>query len=208
MVYVFAVLSALLFLTLTVTQVRAHRLRTILVTSRDDATAHAQEAREAQLRAEAQVRDLSARVADLIELDSVRKLQVQAARKDGEAHGRKDALKRAQAVAHGFSGENFAPLLDNRWDHKDFRHMGDPVDYLVFVDMDKVRNSKAGPALQEVVLLDIKTGGSQLSTIQRRIRDAVSDGRVRFAIYNTDTGELRAWPPYEEPEDRQLKLFS
>jgi predicted Holliday junction resolvase-like endonuclease len=121
-------------------------------------------------------------------------------------NARVDAVKRAQAVAHGFEGENFAPLLQNRWNHKDFRHMGDPIDFLVLAGMDNVRHSKAGTALDEVVLLDIKTGKSQLSTIQRRIRDAVVQGRVRFAVYNTDTGRLRCWPADPEPSQLLLPL--
>lgn len=117
---------------------------------------------------------------------------------------RADAVRRAHAVAHGFEGENFAPLIQDRWDIKDFRHMGDPVDYLVFANADKVRTSKAGPQVEEVVLLDIKTGKSSLNTIQRRIRDAVTAGRVRFAVYNPDTKKLKCWPP--DPNPKQLEL--
>lgn len=119
---------------------------------------------------------------------------------------RADAVKRATAVAHGFESENFAPLIDERWNHKDFRHMGDPIDYLVLDGMSDIRGNSKLP-LEEVVLLDIKTGGSQLNTIQRRIRDAVIEGRVRFAVFNTDTGITRAWPPYEKQKDKQLELL-
>lgn len=77
--------------------------------------------------------------------------------------------------------------------------MGDPVDFLVFAGMDEVRHGKQ--TIDEVVLLDIKTGKAQLNKIQRRIRDAVVEGRVVFATYNTDTQELRTWP--ERPESTQ-----
>jgi len=126
------------------------------------------------------------------------------ARKVKEA--RKDAVKRATAVAHGFESENFAPLIQDQWNHKDFRHMGDPIDFVVFAGMEEVRNNKAGTPLEEVVLLDIKTGSSGLSTLQRRIRDAVVAKRVSFAVYNTDSNELRTWPAKVEETDLQLEL--
>jgi predicted Holliday junction resolvase-like endonuclease len=132
----------------------------------------------------------------LIKMQSSYELEIDASYSRGEKHGRADALKKSKAVAHGFSAENFAPLLHEHWNHRDFRHMGDPIDYLVFAGIDDVRQTGAKSSIEEIVLLDIKTGGSQLSTIQRRIRDAVSEGRVRFATYNVDTQELRTWPPY------------
>jgi|14BtaG_2_1085337.scaffolds.fasta_scaffold00028_30 predicted Holliday junction resolvase-like endonuclease len=119
-------------------------------------------------------------------------------------HARTDAVKRAAAVAHGFEGENFAPLIQEHWSHKDFRHMGDPVDFIVFSGAETVRSSPAGPEVQEIVLLDIKTGSSGLTTVQRRIRDAVVANKVKFAMYNPDTRKLRIWP--ESPAPNQLEL--
>ena len=117
---------------------------------------------------------------------------------------RKDAVKRARAVTHGFSSENLAPLINNQWDPKDYRHMGDPIDYLVIAGMNKVRQNKAGIPVEEIILLDIKTGKSQLNTIQRSIRDAVVNKKVRFAIYKTETHKLQTWPPYpSEPSKQQ-----
>jgi predicted Holliday junction resolvase-like endonuclease len=129
--------------------------------------------------------------------------EVQRSFKDGEAFGRKDALKRSAAVNHGFSSENFAPLL-TKWSHKDFRHMGDPIDYLVVPGMSDSR--QASSPIEEVILLDIKTGSSQLNAIQRKIRDAVKNGKVRFAVFNPDTQETRFWPPYQEELPIQLEL--
>lgn len=112
--------------------------------------------------------------------------------KRAEKLARADALSKSKAVSHGFSSENFAPLLMDH-NHKDFRHMGDPVDFIVFSGSDSVRR-KEQKELNEIVLLDIKTGNAQLNSVQRRIRDAVVDGRVRFAVYNTDTKKTRVWP--------------
>jgi len=125
--------------------------------------------------------------------------------KRGDKKGRQDALKRSKSITHGFVSENFAPLFNHHdWNPKDFRHMGDPIDYLVIPGMSLVHQAGAQANVEEVVLLDIKTGNSQLNTVQRRIRDAVVNGRVRFATYNTDKGQLRCWPP--SLESAQLKL--
>ena len=112
--------------------------------------------------------------------------------KHNEAAIRKDAIARSQAITHGFSGENFAPLLTS-YNHKDFRHIGDPVDYLVIAGGADVRD-RVKDELDTIILLDIKTGNAKLNTIQRRMRDAVVAGKVRFGVFNTDTGKLRTWP--------------
>lgn len=106
---------------------------------------------------------------------------------------REDAVKKSKAVNRGQAFEQFAPFL---MDHnpKDFRHLGDPIDFLLLVGYDDLR-AKRSKTLKEIILLDIKSGKSDLSTEQRRIRDAVVDGRVRFGLYNTDKQQLRLWPP-------------
>lgn len=109
---------------------------------------------------------------------------------------RQQTLERARAVSHGFSGENFAPLLSDL-PHKDFRHLGDPIDYLVIAGADAVRK-KESDEVEMVYLLEIKTGKSNLNRLQRRIRDAVVAGRCCFAVYNTDTREFQSWARQED----------
>ena len=118
---------------------------------------------------------------------------------------RADAVKRSKAVQHGFTSENLAPLVQSRWNPDDFRHMGDPVDFIVFANHHKFRGSKA-EIIEEVVLLDVKTGNSQLNKVQRRIRDAVQQGRVRFAVYNLDKQQLRCWPADGPSPQLQLPI--
>ena len=40
--------------------------------------------------------------------------------------------------------------------------------------------------LKSVLFMDIKTGTANLTTLQRRIRDAIRDGRVEFQVYNPE----------------------
>ena len=202
MIYALAALSGLLFITLIVTQVRSGRLQDLLRKAVDDTTNHAQKLQadvdfyiDMMRKAEEKATDLRQQLVNEVRLGDKR---VKAARAD--------AVKRSKAVGHGFSSENLAPFNQVRWVTKDFRHMGDPVDYLVVAGMSNVHALGAKAIVDEVVLLDIKTGKAKLNTIQRRIRDAVVAGRVRFAVLNTDTGQLRLWPP--DPPPKQLELFT
>lgn len=88
---------------------------------------------------------------------------------------RKDALKRSQAVVSGKATEHLVPLLPSfPFDPKDARFLGSPVDLVVFDGLSE-------DDLREIVFVEVKTGASAaLSTRERRIRDAVADGRVRF----------------------------
>lgn len=102
---------------------------------------------------------------------------------------RKDTLKRSERVARGFTIENFAPFLQQKYSPTDFRHLGDPVDYVIYDGLTDVHQG-VSDEIKEIILLDIKTGQSKLNKAQRRIRDAVDSGKVSFQIYNPDKGEL------------------
>jgi len=105
---------------------------------------------------------------------------------------RKDANKRSRAVIRGQATEHLAPLMHTDFNFKDFRFLGDPIDYLICAGSSAIKDGTSD-AIDEIVLLDIKTGKSQLNKTQRRIRDAVVEGRVSFAIYNTDENTTRYW---------------
>jgi predicted Holliday junction resolvase-like endonuclease len=98
---------------------------------------------------------------------------------------RKDSLKRSDRIARGFAIENLAPLIQSEYSPKDFRHFGDPIDYIVFDGLSELQKGDISE-LRNVVFLDIKTGNSRLNTVQRRVRDAINDGRVSFKVYNPD----------------------
>ena len=102
---------------------------------------------------------------------------------------RKETLKKSERVARGFTVENFAPYLQEKYSPTDFRHLGDPVDYIVYDGLTDVHQG-VSDEIKEVILLDIKTGQSRLNKAQRRIRDAVDSGKVSFQVYNPDKGEL------------------
>jgi len=106
---------------------------------------------------------------------------------------RADAVKKSKAVVNGFSWENFAPLL-GAWPQGDFRHLGDPIDYLVCAGASAVNNGDQD-LIDEIVLLDVKTGKASLNKTQIRIRNAIIAGRVAFAVFNPETGVIKEWRP-------------
>lgn len=105
---------------------------------------------------------------------------------------RADALSRQKMVRTGYTSEHFAPFAIPLWPVEDYFRVGGSVDYLVLPGADAVRD-KRQDEVDEVVLLDIKTGKADLNTVQRRIRNAVIEGRVAFATYNMDTQEMKRW---------------
>lgn len=83
--------------------------------------------------------------------------------------------KRSTEVRTGHIVEKFAPFLnDFPYDPERAYFMGKPIDYLVF-DEDMVR------------FLEIKSGGSRLTSRQRQIRNLIQEKKVSFEeIHVTD----------------------
>lgn len=105
---------------------------------------------------------------------------------------RQDANQRSRSVLRGQATEHLAPYLMPDYPLKDFRFIGDPVDYLITLGASAIHDGETD-LIERVVLLDIKTGNSKLNKVQRRIRDAIVDGRVYFMTYNPDTEETKEW---------------
>lgn len=73
--------------------------------------------------------------------------------------------------------------IDEHWRVEDWQFIGAPIDYVVFDwRQDKVENLTDG----KVVLLDVKSGKSQLTSKQRRIRDLIKAGRVEWREIRLD----------------------
>ena len=97
---------------------------------------------------------------------------------------------RAQS-AHSSKGqllEKWTPFLTHeeiepQWKPEDWSFLGNPLDYVVWEWYnDKIQNIEEG----KVVLLDVKSAKSQLSTKQRRIRDLIKAGKVEWREIRLD----------------------
>lgn len=99
-----------------------------------------------------------------------------------EARIRADAEQRSRAVLSGRISEQLAPMrLDCPFNPSDARFLGSPVDFIVFDGYTDVRDGKA-TVLREIVFVDIKTGGSRLTPVERRLKVCVEEGRVRWEL--------------------------
>lgn len=91
---------------------------------------------------------------------------------------RSDAINRSRAVLNGQMVEQIAPFLPNfPCNPGDARFIGKPVDYIAFpglADKDSV---------DEVLLIEVKTGTSKLNEREKGVKNAVKQGRVRYVEY-------------------------
>jgi predicted Holliday junction resolvase-like endonuclease len=112
-------------------------------------------------------------------------------RRGAEMAIRRESSKRSHAVLRGRITEQLAPLfLHFPFEASDARFIGSPIDFIVFDGYsDAVRGSARG--LRSIVFIDVKTGSSTLTTVQRRIRDCVEAGNVWCYSPNVSSGPKR-----------------
>ena len=100
--------------------------------------------------------------------------ELQAYKQEFEAEIRRDAVARSDATTRGRISENIAPYLPGfNFEARDARFLGSPIDFVVF---DGLHENEC----HRVVLVEVKSGSSNLSTRERRVRDAVLEGRVEW----------------------------
>jgi predicted Holliday junction resolvase-like endonuclease len=87
-------------------------------------------------------------------------------------------------VVAGKATEHLAPLLPGfDFDPRDARFLGSPIDFIVFDGLSEGE-------LHEIVFVEVKTGPEAvLSSRERRVRDAVDAGRVRFLEVRIDPSD-------------------
>ncbi len=91
---------------------------------------------------------------------------------------RADAVKKSRAVLGGQFTEQIAPFLPNfPCNPGDARFIGKPVDFVAFP------GSAEGKNIDEILLIEVKTGSSRLSERELQIKKAVEKGSVRYVVY-------------------------
>ncbi len=97
--------------------------------------------------------------------------------RDREREARRDSVERSRATLSGQFLERLAPHFpDFPYDPTDLRFLGTPVDYVVFDGLSE-------GVVDAIVFLEVKSGEAGLSTVQRRVRDAIEAGAVRWDVY-------------------------
>lgn len=97
---------------------------------------------------------------------------------------REDAVKRSRAVVGGQVAEQLAPYLpDFPCDPGDARFIGKPIDFVCFSGGSGRAAAEAGGTVDEIIFVEVKSGGSGLSKTEKSVRDAIIGGRVRWVEY-------------------------
>ncbi len=97
------------------------------------------------------------------------------------AKERKEAVKRSRAVIGGQVSEQIAPFLPNfPCNPGDVRFVGKPIDFVGFP------GAAEGKPIKEVLLIEVKTGRSQLSQREKEIKAAVDAGKVRYVVWRAN----------------------
>jgi predicted Holliday junction resolvase-like endonuclease len=91
---------------------------------------------------------------------------------------RRSAITQSRSVLGGKFTEQIAPFLpDFKYDPTEARFIGTPFDLIIFPGL-------ASGDPQEIVLMEIKTGKNcQLSPVERRVRELIENGMVRYELY-------------------------
>ena len=98
--------------------------------------------------------------------------------REREKSAREDSVKKSRATLTGKFLEQLGPYLpDFPYDPTEVRFIGSPIDCLVFP-------GSSAEECGEVVFLEVKSGKSGLSKIQRQVKQGVQEKRVRWDEYH------------------------
>jgi len=95
---------------------------------------------------------------------------------------REDAIKKSRAVLSGQFSEQLAPYLpDFPYKPNEARFIGKPIDFIIFKGMDDKK-------IDEVVFVEVKSGGSRISPVERSLKEAVESKKVMWNEYRIPEG--------------------
>lgn len=95
---------------------------------------------------------------------------------------RADAIARSRAVLTGQFSEQIAPYLPGfLYNPTECKFIGKPIDFIVFNGLDEKN-------VREIVFVEVKSGKARLSTTENSVKDAVLNGRVKWAEYRAPDG--------------------
>lgn len=106
---------------------------------------------------------------------------------ENESKIRQDAINRSYSVNLGKITEHLIPFhasFLSQFNPKDARFIGSPIDLIVFDGYSDKRDDIV------IYLVEIKTGNSKLTEIQRKIKTVVRNYEIRWAEINPDNSDL------------------
>ena len=85
---------------------------------------------------------------------------------------RQDAVNRSRAITIGKITEHVTPYLpDFRFNPKDARFIGSPIDFIIFDGLDEGK-------IKKVIFVEVKTGESNLSNREKQIKEAINNNQI------------------------------
>jgi predicted Holliday junction resolvase-like endonuclease len=85
---------------------------------------------------------------------------------------------KSKEVRLGAIAETLTPFLQGfPYDPKALRPLGNPIDYIAFEE-------------EEVVFIEVKSGNASLTSKQRKIKDLIETGKVRFEVHRINEDGL------------------
>lgn len=98
-----------------------------------------------------------------------------------EAYEKLNHQKKSSEVKTGFMAEALLPITDQfPCDPKSMRFLGAPIDYVSF-DYEK----------EQITFIEVKTGDSQLNDNQRKVRDIIEKGNVKFVVVRLNENGIK-----------------
>ena len=90
---------------------------------------------------------------------------------------RETAIKQSRAVLSGQFSEQIAPYMpDFPYKPTEARFIGKPVDFIVFKGMDEKK-------IEEVVFVEVKSGKSQLSGVEKTLKSTIQNKKILWDEY-------------------------
>ena len=107
----------------------------------------------------------------------IQKIKNQKELRDKIPELRKDAISKSRSVLTGQFSEQLAPYFpDFKYKPTEVKFIGKPIDFIVFKGLDE-RN------VSEVVFVEVKSGKSSLSSVERTLRETVKNKKIRWEEY-------------------------
>ncbi|CAC11549.1 conserved hypothetical protein [Thermoplasma acidophilum] len=94
---------------------------------------------------------------------------------------RRESVQKSREVVAGKVSEQLAPFFPNfKYNPKDVRFIGTPIDLIVFNGLDSGH-------IDSIVFIEIKTGNARMTDREKSVMDAINASRVSFEILRIDS---------------------
>tara|TARA_A100001201_G_C4087661_1_gene201052 strand:- start:329 stop:988 length:660 start_codon:yes stop_codon:yes gene_type:complete len=104
--------------------------------------------------------------------------------KEAVNKARADSIKRQRSILKGQATEQLAPYINSNYNPKDYKFIGDPIDYIIFDGMSNINTKE--DEIKKIILMDIKTGKSQLNKVQKAVKKCIEAGNLEFQVYRPE----------------------